>query len=276
MTTTPPTSKRRTDRLMLTIPLIAQGHDAQDEVFEAPARTLVLNMNGALIQIPRALRVGQTVHLINLIGRGEADFRVVGAISSTAQGGGNYGVECLDPDRNIWQIYFLPPPQSESEDTKALLECRMCRGLVLASLSPGELEVLRTASVVAKTCPRCNAVTPWKYAEISGAELEPMDQGWVSTAAQLAQRRHRRVCMQLAVSVRGPDGAAEIARTENISKEGFCFVGEKDYEVGEQVRVTFPGKTSDPTEIPAHVVWRRETGRANRKVYGISCKPPAS
>ncbi len=272
----PSAEKRRSDRLMLTIPLRVQGVDARGEAFETSARTVVLSRYGAQVRIPRPLRSQQTVHLVNPIAQGEADFRVVQPLSASTENGGDYGVECLDSQGNIWKIHFPVPANGNPADAKALLECRMCHTISLADLSLGELEALRTTGIVAKNCESCKAVTPTRYAEIQVPRQAPADEGWISALARLAKpRRHRRVCLQVPLGVRDSHFGIEVTRTENVSRGGFCFTSHKSYQAGQQVMVLFPGNSiSRQMEIPGDIVWQQPIEKANRKIYGMHCDRP--
>ncbi len=268
--------KRRSDRLMLTIPLRAHGHDVQGQAFESSARTVDLNRYGARARVLHPLRAGQHVRLVNLVSQRGADFRVVRSLSSSPEKGGDYGMECLDDHENIWQIQFPSPTDGEAADAKALLECGMCHTRALTYLSVGELEILRTAGVVAKRCQTCDADSPWKYAEMrTGMEGTADKRSLVASERTPQPRRHRRVCLQLPLGVRDSQGGAEVTRTENVSRGGFCFTSEKDYPGGPGVRVVFPGDAvSREIEIPVRIVWRQTIEGTNRKVYGVHCERP--
>jgi len=268
--------KRRSDRLMLTIPLRAQGTDARGETFNTLARTVNLSRYGAQVQIPRPLRRGQTVRLVNPAAQGEADFRVVGLLAFSAEQGGAYGVECLESNGNIWQIQFPAQAGDEPADAKALLECRMCQTVALANLSVGELETLRTAGIVARGCQTCKAVTPARYAQIREAKEVAAAQGWIAAVARLAKpRRHRRICLQVPLGVRDSRDRFEVTRTENVSRGGLCFTSDKDYEAGQQVLVAFPASSlSREVEVPGQIVWQTPMEKSQRKVYGMHCERP--
>jgi hypothetical protein len=272
--------KRRSDRLMLTIPLIVQGTDANGSSFKEDARTITLNRHGARIQVSRPLRSGQTIKLTNLVGRREAEFRVVGPITPITPQGGEWGVECLDPKENIWGIQFPPASEEESAESKALLECRRCHGVALMRLSLVEVEVLETSGLLTRPCTTCELATPWGYAEKQVAMAGPRDEAaMVAEAAAEAraagqsgieQRRHRRVSLQLPVLVRDYYGGAEITKTENVSKGGFCFVSEKDFHIGEGVLVICPyNPSAQNIEVRARVVRQTLVEGTTRKVYGV-------
>jgi len=265
---------RRSDRLMLTIPLKVQGVDADGQEFEIPARTVILNRHGAHVKIPRKLRAGQTVRLVNLVTSSKAEFRIVRPVSTPSENGGDYGVECTEPDGDIWQIEFAPLENGEAADARALLECQICRKVYLAHLTLGELETLRTYGVVGKSCAACRTETPLRYADFGTVKLDTVDEGWKTLFSGFSrQRRHRRVCLQLPLGIRDGKGGVEVSKTENVSKGGFCFTSEKEYHAGQGVTVVFRGGTfSRNVEVPAQIVWQQRFEKNNRKIYGIQCE----
>lgn len=271
--------KRRSDRLMLTIPLRIHGTDAKGTPFQDEARTINLNRHGARIEASRPLKSGQVVRLVNLIGRHEAEFRVVGPVAPISEKGGQWSVEYSNPSENIWGIQFPPLPPGLEEESGALLECRKCHTVVLIRVSIAEVEVLETAGILSKLCQSCDAISPWGYAEKQVAMGAPPGEATMLAEAQAVaaggargaeQRRHRRVALQLPVLVRDYYGGVEITKSENVSKGGFCFASEKNHHVGEGTMVVCPYNPSGQSiEIPARIVRRRELEGTNRKIYGV-------
>ena len=273
--------KRRSDRLMLTIPLEVQGVDAKGNFFKEEARTITLNRHGARIQISRSLRNGQTIRVTNLVGRREAEFRVVGPVSPITEQGGEWGVEYMDLKENIWGIQFPPSPDAEDANSKALLECRTCRAVALMRLSLVEVEVLETSGLLSRACMTCKEVTPWGYAEkVGGLEPRPGEarpapsQVRAPAGKGAEQRRHRRLSLQLPVLIRDYYSGIEITKSENISKGGFCFVSEKDYHVGGGVLVICPyNPSAQNIEVRAKIVRQRAIEGTKRKIYGVRYEP---
>ncbi len=271
--------KRRSDRLMLTVPLLLSGLDLKGSGFKENARTVTLNRHGARIITLRLLSSGQTVRLTNLVSRREADFRVVGPLSPHSDKGGEWGVECLDGrQQNIWGIKFPPPPAGQEAESAALLECRRCHTVALLRVSLVEVEVLGTSGLLNKPCENCKANTPWGYAEKQVAMGAPPEEAAMMAEAGAGAapskgadlRRHRRVALQLPVLIRDYSGKFELTKSENVSKGGFCFATEKDFHVGEGVMVACPYSGSDQTlEVSAKIVRRQSIEGASRKVYGV-------
>lgn len=89
-------------------------------------------------------------------------------------------------------------------------------------------------------------------------------------ASGIEQRKHRRVALQLPAKVRDYYGGAEITRTENVSKGGFCFASAKHYHVGEGVIVICPyNPAGQNIETRARIVRSRVLEGGNRRVYGV-------
>ena len=268
-----PAEKRRSDRLMLTVPLIVAGTDTQGKDFKQDARTVTLNRHGALIQISRPLLTGQRIRIVNALCHREAEFTVVGPVAPRSEKGGQWGVECLNTKVNMWGIQF-PPPSDKPNEPSALLECRRCHTAELKRVSLIEVEVLETSGILNKACETCGIKTPWGYAESQLAmsappsETKMLAEVGIGRGAEL--RRHTRVSMQLPILVRDYYGGVEISKSENVSKGGFCFLSEKNYHVGAAIMVACPYNSAEQCiEIPARVVRRIEVPGTNGKTYGV-------
>lgn len=264
---------------MLTIPLHVQGLDSKGDRFVEEARTVTLNRHGARIRLTRRLKSGQTVRVSNLLSHRETDFRVVGPVTPQTDKGGEWGIELVDAKENIWGIGFPPAPSESDASSTALLECRKCHSVSVMKLSLVEVEVLETSGIMVRECDRCGSSTPWGYAESQVAMGAPSGEeamiaegraAAVAAAKGAELRRHRRVALQLPVLVRDYYGGVEITRSENVSKGGFCFVSEKNYQVGEGLMVACPhNPTGESLEIGAHVVRRQAIEGTMRKIYGV-------
>lgn len=264
--------KRRSDRLMLTVPLRIEGTNADGRRILVEARTVNLNRDGARIRTQVRLAGGQTVMVTNLVSRRKAEFRVVGPLAPPTEAGSEWGIECISKT-DIWGIQF--PPNKEKTESQALLECRSCQGVALVKLSLIEVEVLETSGILSKACESCGKSTSWGHAEKQVAMGAPKGEAAMLAEADRAargieHRRHRRVALQLPVLVRDYYGGKEISKSENVSKGGFCFTSEKDYQVGEGLIVACPySSTSQSIEVNAKIVRRTPMEGSKRKIYGV-------
>ena len=269
--------KRRSSRILLSIPLLVEGKDSKGLEFQSEARTLVLNRHGGRIRANRRLDAGQTIRITNLMGRRSSDFRVVGPVSPVSDRGGEYGVEYLDAGQDIWGIQFPPLLEGEIERSDALLECRKCGQVKQFSVSLVEVEVLETSGILSKHCGSCGATSQWSHTRKQMAEQESRDvaedlQANMEPPSETGneRRRFRRVSLELPVRICDYDGGVEITKSKNISKGGFCFTSEKRYQPGQGILVTCPyDSAGENIEVRARVVNCVETKGNPSKVYGV-------
>jgi hypothetical protein len=266
--------QRRSRRIMFSIPVSIRGVDEEGKAFETTGRTITLNRHGARLQASHSLRPGQTVRVINQANDAEAEFRVIGPISPPLDKVGDWGVECLHMDKNIWDIHF--PPSSEDSEAHVLLACRQCQKLSLQSLSLVEVEVLETAGLLTKPCVQCGESTPWGYPQRAFEVETQTYQAAVNEATgqfpTLAAERRRayRKPAQLPVRVRDYYGEIEIGQTENVSQEGFCFSSRRKYLVGQGIVVICPfDVANEKAEVRARIVRTEAGSNPEQYIYGV-------
>jgi hypothetical protein len=266
--------QRRSHRILLSIPLVLRGMDEDGTPFEAAGRTVALNQHGARIQVKHRLRPGQVIGVTNHSSGAEADFRVVGPLAPPTNQMGEWGIECLLSNENIWKIYF--PPPDEKSDAHILLECRHCHALTLQLLSLVEVEVLETAGLLSKSCVPCGKPTPWGYPPHtyeSGTHPDAKGAGVVNGGASgwvINRRKRFRKQAQIPVRVRDYFGEIEMAQTENISLDGFCFSAFREYYVGQGIVVTCPFDANmQKPEAMARIVRIGPESRPERYIYGV-------
>ncbi len=267
--------RRKSNRLLLTVPLRVHGEDLYGVEFKESGQTVELNRHGARIRMSRPLVGGQRLRLVNTLTNREAEFRVVGPTTPPTEKGGEWSVEYLDGRDNIWGIQFPPEPAAEGADSAALVECRRCHTVALRPLSLVEVEVLETAGILSKRCETCGPNSPVGYPEkeiTMGAPPGGAETLREATAAarERERRRHRRVALQMPVLVRDYYGGVEVTKSENVSKGGVCFAGQKSHYVGEGLMVACPHNPNDPSsEVRAILIRRDEIMGTDRKVYGV-------
>ena len=273
--------QRRSLRILLSIPVVLQGMDEDGSPFESAGRTIALNRHGARIQAKHRLRAGQTIAATNQSSGAQADFRVVGPLAPPYNQVGEWGIECLHADENIWKIYF-PPPDGES-DAHILLECRTCHALTLQALSLVEVEVLETAGLLTKSCVPCGKCALWGYPPENyeaGSHSGPLAAGGVTGDGSpwvINRRKRYRKQARLPVRVRDYFGEIELAQTENISPDGLCFSTLREYHVGQGIVVTCPfDATMQKPETLARIVRIGPESRPKRYIYGVRYHEAAS
>jgi hypothetical protein len=271
--------------LWLTIPLQVEGVDSSGQIVRYRGRAINLSRHGGRIQVPRKLAGDGRIGLWNPVGNTEAEFRVVETIASHGDEGGEYGVECLEQEKNFWGIEFCSH-RDEVQDARALLNCGLCRSLALIPLTTAEIERLRTAGMTGRYCAKCSALTHWWYADMSVLKYREQERPqssverearWLIPAVDTAERGHPRVHMQMPLWLRGSYGYSDEVQAENISQFGFSFSSEKKYQRGEMVRAAFPiAPVIGQTQIPSRIVRQQNLKGSDRKIYGAAFEPQKS
>jgi hypothetical protein len=101
------TGRRRSMRVLLSVPIHASGKDRKGRTFDEETRTLVVNAHGALISLAAAVIAGQQITVANHATEQTSDCRVV-YLGSSASGKIQMGIEFLTPSPKFWQIDFPP------------------------------------------------------------------------------------------------------------------------------------------------------------------------
>jgi hypothetical protein len=100
-------SRRRSMRVLLSLPIRVCGKTTSDQEFEEQTRTLVVNAHGALISIQAAIAVDQPVVVWNKSTNQSRECRVV-HVGTPLAGKAQIGIEFVKPSPSFWQIDFPP------------------------------------------------------------------------------------------------------------------------------------------------------------------------
>jgi hypothetical protein len=162
---------RRSERVLLKIPIKVEGVGAEGKPFSEKTFTLVINRHGARITLQNPLRPDDRITITNLYNNLTFPFRVIARTGKSLGEGPEWGVECLEPDAPIWGIYFPKKKGApgEEEPIDALLECSQCLSRELAQLGPAQYQALTTQSSVRRECPQCKTATAWRFSFVDEA-----------------------------------------------------------------------------------------------------------
>ena len=100
-------NRRRSQRVLLRIPVSVIGTDPAKKMVRESTYTLVVNAHGALIQLELAVRVGQVVILQNPETGEEQSCRIIRR-DSVAEGKSQVAIEFLKPASKFWRVAFPP------------------------------------------------------------------------------------------------------------------------------------------------------------------------
>lgn len=99
--------RRRSMRVLLTVPIWVTGKNASGEAFEEQTRTLVVNAHGALITLATPVTAGAPITISNRATQKSVASRIV-YLGAPQAGKIQMGVEFERPCPSFWQIDFPP------------------------------------------------------------------------------------------------------------------------------------------------------------------------
>jgi hypothetical protein len=280
---------RRSDRLLIRIPVEVSMTDLEGNSITERTHTLAIDRNGASFALRNSFRKKDQITVKNLHTSQLCRFRACEAIQDLPDGFREWGMECVDPAPNFWNISFPGMPEKpsvEEQSAGCLLECTVChyREMTRVTLSEYRMTVEKTSS--ARDCIWCGKQTEWKFAIIeedveatSTPGVKERDAA-VSLASRVEIRREERRTVQLPIWIRHQDGREELTRTENVSRSGVCCAASMEVEVGDRVLVRLvsdegPGEA----EFLAQIMWCRKLNEKRGTLYGMKLgrkKPPAA
>lgn len=99
--------RRRSMRVLLSVPILVSGKDSSGKDFKEETRTLVVNAHGALISLAAPMTAGQQIQVSNKATHQSLACRVV-YVGAPQAGKMQMGVEFEKPSSSFWQIDFPP------------------------------------------------------------------------------------------------------------------------------------------------------------------------
>ncbi|MGE5325623.1 MAG: PilZ domain-containing protein [Deltaproteobacteria bacterium] len=270
-------SGRRSKRPMMRIPIEVHGTDASGQAFSETTHTVGVNRNGARISLRNSPLPGARITITNLAREESCAFRVVDRTATTYGDHAEWGVECLEPDRNFWGINFpeVTPGAPHGEGIDVMLECAECHARELAQLTMQHYRELSVNSALIRECSRCGRPTKWEFGFAEVLPEESLRKAPASVAAALRlpggkdRRQTKRYVAMLPVRLRTDSGKMETARSENLCKLGLCFVSEIPLEPGDTIYLSVGPLESGKKELPARVAWRRPVTGSDRSLIGV-------
>jgi len=107
--------RRRSIRVLLSVPIEVSGKDKDQNDFHEETRTLVVNAHGALISLGAKVTPGQQINVSNRSTKKSLECRVV-HLGNASAGKIQTGIEFVKPCGSFWQIDFPPDDWVTPED----------------------------------------------------------------------------------------------------------------------------------------------------------------
>ena len=99
--------RRRSMRVLLSVPIHVSGKSPENKDFTEEARTLVVNAHGALISLAAPVVTDQSIMVENKATHQALECRVV-YLGTRQAGKTQMGIEFSKPSARFWQIDFPP------------------------------------------------------------------------------------------------------------------------------------------------------------------------
>ena len=279
--------RRITERILLKFPIRVSAFGGSGGDFSEETYTVEINRGGARIALHHPVAPNDTIRIVNLENMREADFRVIGPSRLVAAGLADWGVECLDADRDLWDIKFSPPLEARDNPAGALLKCGDCGAQSFCTLRDWEIGILESGPLQ-RFCEKCGGPTTWNYADVNHRveHLGPPEPSPPPPAPPVAKlppgtyahkRAFKRLALKLPILVRDSQGGEEVSKTENISKGGLAVSLGMKLEVGDIVTVCCPyTQGGQNLEQKAEVRSRVTFFIGERWIYGLCYAVAAS
>jgi hypothetical protein len=154
---------RRSERVLLRIPIRVEGNDALGCAFEETSYTLVVNGGGGLIALWHELKPGGVIRITNIKSQVTCSFEVVMRAGRSLSGDPEWGVKCLELEVGICGVHFPAKTEEPAAGDLAyvLLECEQCFSREVAALTAKEFRGLTMHSSLPRPCRRCQTATGW-------------------------------------------------------------------------------------------------------------------
>ncbi len=274
-------SRRRSDRVSLTVLLDVSGIDSHGEEFKEPAKTLIVSRRGAMIVFGRDLKPEQQIHIQRKAAaesHRQSHVRVVNQMGRQRDGF-LYSIEILNPETDIWGVDFPAILEDSEAVAKMLLECTYCHGREVAYLTEIELRAFESNRGIARHCKTCSVPSIW--AQVQHEDEKKMTaraartrrtaepQGAVPAEGEQRERQRLRLQTRLSACIRKPGEDDELAVCEDISPIGMCFRSKRRFDADTPIEVAVP-YSPDTANIflPARIVYSEEIPKAGLFRHG--------
>jgi len=153
---------RRSCRVALSVPIRVFGVDYRGKDFTEDAFTLIVNLHGAKIRMAHQLMPDSEIRLVSSPTGQDSVFRVVSKLQSSELKFTYWGVENMDPEKNIWGVDIPDLLPDDQLKVRVMLECPTCSSHESLSADETLLAALQEEGGVARTCQVCNTFGLWK------------------------------------------------------------------------------------------------------------------
>ena len=170
--------RREDEGILVKIPVEVSGTTVDGMGFSEHSFTLVVARNCAYISLRSSPRPGDPVTITNMGTHQSCLFRLLDSASGLPGDMVAWGVECLRPTPDFWQIRFpeIPGKAPAQSYVGALIECSSCHASEMSDLTSPQYHTLAEKEFMIRDCPTCHRQTEWRFRfidESSGDKFIP-------------------------------------------------------------------------------------------------------
>ena len=153
---------RRSCRVALSVPIRVIGIDYRGIDFIEEALTIIVNLHGAKIRLTHQMMPDSEFRLLSHPTGRDSIFRVVSKLQSSELKFTYWGIENMDPGRNIWGVDIPEIRPGDQLKVRVTLECPTCSLQESLRADENLLVALQEKGGVERTCTTCNTPGLWK------------------------------------------------------------------------------------------------------------------
>ena len=144
------------------VPIRVFGCDYRGTDFSEEAHTLVVNNHGAKIRMIHQLLPDSEIRLVSQSTGRESVFRVVSKLQSSDLKFTYWGVENLDPKKDIWGVEIPELDTADQLKVRVSIQCPTCSARESIRVDETPLAALQEKGGVDWACKECKTSGFWK------------------------------------------------------------------------------------------------------------------
>jgi len=153
---------RRSCRVAVSVPVRVYGIDFRGIDFSEEAFTIIVNLHGAKIRLAHQLLPDSEIRLLSHPTGRDSVFRVVSKLQSSELKYTYWGIENLNPEKNIWGVEIPELLPEDQLKVRVTIECPSCSARDFLHADERLLAALHEKGGTERTCQVCNRPGLWK------------------------------------------------------------------------------------------------------------------
>jgi len=160
---------RRSCRVALSVPIRVIGIDNRGIDFTEEAHTIIVNLHGAMIRMTHQMMPDSEIRLLSHPTGRDSLFRVVSKLQNSELKFSYWGVENMDPEKNIWGVNIPQLRPGYQIKVGVVMGCPTCSAHESLFADESLLVSLHEKGGMERTCGVCKTTGLWKLLPFAGA-----------------------------------------------------------------------------------------------------------